>query len=89
MSKPCLVCKIPLEPREVCPSPACPCYGLRTGSAEAEVAAQQWRVRPSMAARRAMTGAAALSALEMRAWLELTGAAGEALAVEIEHGHVP
>jgi hypothetical protein len=72
---------------EVCPSPACLCYGLRAGSAEAEaeVTAERWRLRPSGAARRTMTGEATLDALERCAWLDLTGAAGDLLTVVIEH----
>ena len=54
--QPCPVCGIPLGHRETCPSPSCPCYGLRSDSSEAELAALAWRARPSVAASRAMAG---------------------------------
>jgi hypothetical protein len=82
---PCPVCGVGLAYRESCPSPSCPCYGMRAGTAEADVAAERWRARPSVAARRTMTGADAVAALETRVWLEMAGACGAVLDIEIEH----
>lgn len=39
--------------------------------------------------RRNMTGDDALAALELRAWLDMTAAAGAVIDVEIEHGAAP
>lgn len=64
--QPCPVCTIPLGHRETCPSPSCPCYGLRSDSVEAEVAAERWRSRPSVAQSRTLTGHAALRILAKR-----------------------
>jgi hypothetical protein len=80
----CEVCGIPLGYRETCPSPSCPCFGLRCG-AEMEAAAERWRSRPSVAQGRAMTGSAALEIMENRAWLELMDLRGITIDLEIEH----
>lgn len=83
------MCAIPLGRHEACPSPACPCYGTRAGSAEMDAAAQRWRSRPSVAQARTLDGRAALDALERRAWLELTAAYGAVIDVEITHEPAP
>lgn len=87
----CEVCRIPLNQaaREACPSPACPCYGTAAGSAEMATAARAYRSRPSRAAGRSMAGSAAVAALELRAWLDYAEAAGDMLAVEIDHRVAP
>jgi hypothetical protein len=86
---PCPVCQIPLAFSETCPSPSCPCYGMRSGSAEAESAAAAWRSRPSVAAARTMPGRAALEIIERGAWLDMMEARGRVIDVEIEHRALP
>ena len=82
---PCPVCMIPLGHRETCPSPSCPCYGLRSDSIEAETAAERWRSRTSVAQSRTLTGEAALDHLDRQAWLDYQEARGRVLEIEIEH----
>lgn len=84
----CEVCGIPLGHYETCPSPSCPCYGLRGGSPEMDAAAERWRSRPSVAQARAM-GDDVLAALERDAWLELGRAAGDLIDIEIRHLEEP
>jgi hypothetical protein len=86
---PCQVCAIPLRRHECCPSPACPCYGLAPGTAEADQAAQRWRSRPSVAQARTMRGEDALDHLDRMSWLEYQRARGELLDVEIVHLEMP
>lgn len=85
----CQVCRIPLGPFEKCASPSCPCFGTRPGSPEAESAARAWHSRPSVAAARTLSGAAALDHLEMRARLDYLAAVGDLLDVAIEHRAAP
>jgi hypothetical protein len=84
---PCPVCAIPLSTanRETCPSPACPCYGLRSDSDDAQRAALRWRSRHSVAAARTWDGANALAHLEAQSWLDMQEARGELISVMIEH----
>ena len=54
------------------------------GASNAEIEAFE-RELAGAGATRSLDGAAALACLERRAWLDLAAAAGELLAVEIEH----
>ena len=80
----CEICGIGLGHYDACPSPSCPCYGLRCG-AEMDAAAERWRSRPSVAAARTLSGDAALEILENRAWLDYEEARGMVIDIEIEH----
>ena len=82
----CKVCRIPLDYRETCPSPGCPCVGTRAGSPEMAACAAAYRSRPSVAQARTLSGADALAALERRAWLDYAEAAGD---VEFSHRNRP
>ena len=87
MTAPCQVCGIPLSvsSREACPSPSCPCYGLRAGSEEMTRAALRWRSRPSVAVSRTLAGEVAYDQLERAAWLAMQEARGELIDIEISH----
>ena len=85
----CQVCRIPLGHYEACPSPSCPCFGLRAGTAEAELAAERYRRRPSVAQARSMSGTAAVDHLDKLAWLAYMRAAGDLIDVEIQHRELP
>lgn len=74
---------MPLRRHEACPSPGCPCYGLRAGSAEMTAASSRWRSRPPAA--RNLSGHVARSLLEIKSWLDYAAAASEAFDVEIRH----
>jgi hypothetical protein len=78
----CPVCGIAWGRHNPCESPACPCYGLRMGSEEAEQAAIRWRNRPSVAAGRTWSGEDALEHLERMTQLDYMAAVA---GVEICH----
>lgn len=83
----CPVCGIGLSHYEVCPSPSCPCYGMRAGSPEAEMAASRHFL--GIPQNRTMPGQAALDHLEMRARSWLMELRGDVIDIEIEHRSVP